>query len=96
MDDYAAKTRPITLLLKDNTIFDWNEECDRGFTQVKDALALEPILCNLDWSKEFYINPRFGMHALDSILLQQEENRFMYRICYATHQILNIEQRYSK
>ena len=48
MDGYATMTRPITLLLKDNTEFYWNEECDCGFTQVKDALALEPILCNLD------------------------------------------------
>ena len=37
IDGYAAMTRPITLLLKDNTDFCWNEDCDRGFTQVKDA-----------------------------------------------------------
>ena len=50
MDGYAAMTRPITLWLKDNTEFYWNEECDSGFTQVKDSLASESILCNPNWS----------------------------------------------
>ena len=62
MDGHAAMTRPITLLLKDNADFYWNEECDRGSTQVNDALASEPILCNPDWSKEFYINSGFGIN----------------------------------
>ena len=85
-------TRPITFLLKDNSEFCWNEECDRWFTQVKDALASEPILHNSDWSKEFYINPGFDMHTLAGILLQQGEDRFMYPIRYVSHQMLDTEQ----
>ena len=96
MDGYAAMTRPITLLLKDNADFYWNEECDRGFTQVKDALASEPILRYPDWSKEFYINPGFGTHTLAGILLQQGEDRFMYPIRYASRQMLDTELRYSE
>ena len=80
MDGYATMTQPITLLLKDNADFYWNEECDRGFTPVKDALASEPNLHNPDWSKEFYINLGFGTHTLVGILLQQGEDRFMYSI----------------
>ena len=94
MDGYAAMTRPITLLLKDNTEFYWNEECDRGFTQVKYALASKPILCNPNWSKEFYINPGFGTHTLVDILLQQGEDRFMYPNYYASHQMLDTQHRY--
>ena len=93
MDEYATMTRPITLLLKDNIVFCWNEECDRGFTQVKDALASEPVLCNPNWSKEFYINPGFGTHTLVGILLQQGD-WFMYPIRYASRQMLDTEQCY--
>ena len=73
MDRYTAMTRPITFLLKDNIDFCWNEECDCGFIQVKDALASKPILHNPDWSKEFYINSGFDTHTLASIFHHQED-----------------------
>ena len=64
MDEYVAMTRPITLLLKDNNVFYWNEECDCGFTQVKDALAFEPILLELAQMSTSHVTHQYSVYPM--------------------------------
>ena len=40
----AEKTKPITKLLKKVDTFEWSEQCERAFTQLKSMIAKPPIL----------------------------------------------------
>jgi len=40
----ADKTKPIVKLLNKSETFEWNEQCERAFSQIKSMIAEPPIL----------------------------------------------------
>ena len=40
----AERTKPIVKLLKKIETFEWNEQCERAFSQLKSVIAKPPIL----------------------------------------------------
>jgi hypothetical protein len=55
-------------LLKKDTKFQWNEECQCRLDTLKEKMVITPILVFPDWEKTFHVHIDASAIALGSIL----------------------------
>jgi hypothetical protein len=65
---YAQITAPIERLLKKDTRFQWNEECQQGLDTLKENMVTTPILVFPDWENTFHAHIDASTIALGAIL----------------------------
>ena len=53
--DMARISRPLTLLTRNNVSFDWTEECEAAFCEIKQGLVSVLVLHPLDLTKPFQL-----------------------------------------
>eukprot|EP00253_Pinus_taeda_P003680 PITA_03680 len=66
---YAQMTVPMENLLKKETTFQWDEECQKSLDVLKEKLVTAPILVCLDWKKEFHVHVDASCIALGVVLV---------------------------
>jgi hypothetical protein len=57
-------------LLKKDTIFQWNEDCQQGLDTLKENMVTTPILVFLDWEKTFHVHVDASAITLGAIMVQ--------------------------
>lgn len=67
---YAVIAKPVTNLLKKNTLFVWTEEHSTAFNTLKQALSSTPVLALLDFSKAFCIETDARMTGVGTVHTQ--------------------------
>lgn len=70
--DFASVARPLTNLLKKNSIWEWREEQHTAFEKIKRLLVAAPILRQADESKPFTIRTDSSGYCLGAVLMQGE------------------------
>ena len=70
--NYAAMTYPLTELLKKNKVFEWNEDANKAFNALKDALCNAPVLKLPDWQSDspFVIYTDASYKGIGGVLMQ--------------------------
>lgn len=53
---YAQIIAPMEHLLKKDTNYCWNEECNKSLETLKEKIAFSPILVFLKWDVEFHVH----------------------------------------
>jgi len=71
--DFAKIAAPLYKLLCKDTKFNWNEDCQKAFEELKKALMSYPILRMPDFSKEFFLYTDASGLAIGAILAQKTE-----------------------
>lgn len=67
---FSIISKPLTELLKKNTIFVWNQTHAQSFTALKSALNSSPVLALPDFSKAFCIEADASGSGIGAVLLQ--------------------------
>jgi hypothetical protein len=67
---FGIISKPLTELLKKNTIFLWTSEHDKAFSALKEALIKSPVLVLPDFSKTFAIETDACGVGVGAVLLQ--------------------------
>jgi hypothetical protein len=67
---YVQITALIKKLLRKDTNFQWNEDCQHGLDTMKEKMIITPILVFLDWEKTFHIHVDASSISLGAILVQ--------------------------
>jgi hypothetical protein len=68
--NFSEITLPISNLLKQNVIFNWDDNCNKAFRILKDKLTSYPILQQPDFAKKFVLHCDASGYALGVILCQ--------------------------
>jgi len=68
--DYASIATPLHALTKKNRVFDWNEECQRAFEKLREALTSSPILSMPDDSGQFVLDTDASDKTIGAVLSQ--------------------------
>jgi hypothetical protein len=55
-------------LLRKDTKYQWNDECQHGLDTLKDKMVIAPILVFLDWEKTFHVHVVASAITLGAIL----------------------------
>ena len=68
MKGYAQITAPMEKLLKKDTKFQWNEDCQRALDTLKAKMVTELVLVFPDWENTFHMHVDASTIALGAIL----------------------------
>ena len=85
---------PLTELTKEKKAWDWNEDCELSFTQLKVAMTTAPTLLFPDFEKSFTLTTDASLVAVGGIL-QQDQGNGLQPIAYASRKLSGAESRYS-
>jgi hypothetical protein len=75
MFNFATVCLPLTILLRKDTKFQWNEEQEKCFLNIKKYLSSEPVLKLPDFSKQFIVTTNASQQGLSAILTQDFEGK---------------------
>ena len=67
--DFSTVTRTLASLLKNNTIFQWNEACQRSFERLTNALTTSPILTLPTGSGDYVVYTDASRQGLGCVLM---------------------------
>jgi hypothetical protein len=73
--DYKANGK----LLRKDTKYQWNDECQHGLDTLKENMVTTPILVFPYWEKTFHVHVDASTIALGAILVQQEQETWITR-----------------
>jgi hypothetical protein len=87
--DFSKIAKPMTRLLEKNKDFDWTEECQDSFEELKKRLTSAPVMILLDITKMFNIYCDASWHGLGCVLMQYGKV-----VSYASRQLRKHEENY--
>ncbi|KAG8487500.1 hypothetical protein CXB51_018708 [Gossypium anomalum] len=86
---FSMIASPMTRLLQKDVKFEWTDECQQSFNQLKDLLTKAPVLVQPEPGKEFVIYSDALLNGLGCVLMQEGKV-----IAYASRQIKLHERNY--
>ena len=81
------KVRMGILKKSDLPEFKWTEECELGFTNLKQALISAPILAYPDYSREFILETDASLKGLGAVLSQRGDDGAVRVIAYVSRSL---------
>jgi len=72
------KTKPIVKLLKKVDTFEWIEQCERAFSQLKSMIAKPPILVRPIPAQPLIVYLATSHEAIGATLIQEIQNKNQY------------------
>jgi hypothetical protein len=82
-------------LLRKDTKFQWNDECQHGLDTLKENVVTMPILVFPDWKKKFHVNVDASSISLGAILTQLGAGELDHPIAFASRKLSESEQNYN-
>ena len=89
IEGFSRLTAPLTKLTRKNEKFQWSEECEQSFQELKQRLVTPPILTLPSGSDGFVIYSDASHKGLGCVLMQQRKV-----IAYASRQLKTYERNY--
>ncbi|XP_070022659.1 uncharacterized mitochondrial protein AtMg00860-like [Nicotiana sylvestris] len=68
---YGIISRPLTNLLRKNA-FQWNQEAEQEFSQLKEAMIIALVLALADFTKKFIIETDVCSKRMGAVLMQED------------------------
>jgi len=93
--DFSRIAKPMTLLLKKDTPFEWTTKQQNAFEQLKQKLITTPILKYPDFTRPFIVYTDASGIGLGAILSQKDEHEKECVIAYASRSLNSAEQNYT-
>ena len=90
VEDFSVLALPLTRLIRKNVKFEWDENCEQSFQQLKYCLTHAPVLTLPDDSGNFEINSDASLNGLGYVLMQHGKV-----IAYASRLLKPHEMNYS-
>ena len=89
VDGFSRLAAPLTSLTRKNVKFDWSDECEKSFQELKKRLVSAPVLTVPSSGSGFVIYNDASRKGLGCVLMQHGKV-----IAYASRQLKNYEQNY--
>ena len=89
---FTDHCRPFYQLLKKWKGFQWNEECDRAFQDLKDYLMQAPMLTALEPGEDLFMYLLVYDHVVSAVLLR--DRRIQQLVYYISKNLVDAETRY--
>jgi hypothetical protein len=92
---YAQITTPMENMLKKDTKFQWNDECQHGMDTLKEKMVIAPILVFPYLEKTFHVHVDASSIALGAILARSRAGDLDHLIEFARRKLSESEQNYN-
>ena len=88
----ADKRKPLNDLLKKNVRFNWNNECEKSFQDLKTSLISEPLLVRPNYNDTFVLTTDASDYAIGAVLTNEKTTD--RPIAYASRGLVGAEKKY--
>ena len=82
---FAELAKPLNALTQKDKPFDWTEECETAFKNLKERFAKTPVLLIPDPTKPFVIESDASKFATGAVLRQKDDNGDWHPCGYISH-----------
>jgi hypothetical protein len=82
-------------LLRKDTKFQWNDECQHGLDTLKEKMVITPILVFPHWEKTFHVHVDESAIELGAILAQPRAGDLDHPIAFASKNLSELEHNYN-
>ena len=82
-------------LLKKDTKFEWNKDCQGCMDKLKHKMVTVPILIFPDWKKEFHVHVDASSIVVGIVLTQPREGAINHPIAFESRKLSTIEKNYT-
>jgi hypothetical protein len=89
IENFSKIAKPMTELLKSNTLYVWLDKCEANFQELKTLLTTTPVLTLPDASKDFVVYRDASRQGLGCVLMQGGKV-----VAYASRQLQKHEENY--
>ena len=93
--NYSKLAAPLYNLLHQDVRFEWTEDCQRAFTDLKTRLVNHPIIGYPDMNRHFYLTTDASKTGLGYVLTQSDDDNKEVVIAYGGRALRDAETRYS-
>jgi len=91
---FSKVAAPLFALTHKNVAFEWSEQCQQSFDNLKALLTQAPLLAFPDFSKPFVVETDASGQGLGAVLSQQQESGLVTPIAYTSRTLQRHEQNY--
>jgi hypothetical protein len=91
--DFSRVAKPLTMLLKKNTPYNWDDKTENYFVTLKGLLTTEPLLQYLDFTRPFVLTTDASNDAIGAVLSQGPIGRDL-PIAYGSRTLNQAERNY--
>lgn len=93
--DYARIAGPLSHLLKKESKFEWKDEQEASFNELKTRLCQAPILAYPDYKRGFILQTDASIKGLGAVLMQKHDDGKDRVVAYASRTLNKSEKNYS-
>jgi len=94
VEGFAKIAHPLHDLTKKNATFEWTEECERAFVELKRRLTSTPVLTAPTDHGKYILDTDASDFALGAVLQQTPDDGLTHVIAYASRSLSGPERRY--
>ena len=92
---FINRLKPFFATLRGANRAEWNEECDRAFTQIKQYLSEPPILVSPDTGETLFVYLAVSDTAVSVALFKENEDGNQRPVFFVSKSLADAETRYS-
>ena len=93
--DFAKRAEPLTRLTRKDLKWEWKEEQQEAFDDLKEALSSTPVLMAPNYEQEFNITSDASGTGIGGVLTQLDKNKKERPIAYFSRQLKGHERNWS-
>lgn len=94
VSNFSRVAGPLYNLLKDNTPFDFNSECQESFYKLRDTLSSAPVLAIYNPNRETELHTDASSHGFGAVLLQKQPDNKWHPVSYYSRRTSQTESKY--
>ena len=91
---FAAKARPLYILLREDSVWRWGETENEAFEVLKACLCADPVLRLPQPDRPYTLSTDYSAYAISSVLEQLQEDNKTHVIAYASRCCNDAESKY--
>ncbi len=85
---------PLYTLTHKDTRFQWTEECQKAFGDLKTRLVEAPVLAYPNYQKDFMLETDASIAGLGAVLSQSQDDNQLHPVAYASRALSSAEKNY--
>ncbi|QRV99243.1 Transposon Tf2-7 polyprotein [Ceratobasidium sp. AG-Ba] len=92
--EFSKIARPLHDLTKKDTKFEWTQECQQAFEEIKKRVSQDPVLIHPDPDKPFILETDASGIAIGAILSQRGEDGYLHPVAYLSKSYNDAQRNY--
>ena len=93
--NHSKKAKPMNDLLKKGVPFEWKQEQENAFQELKQVVQKEPVLLQPDQKKPFKVEIDASNYAIGAVLMQKDDKGILHPVAYFSKSLNSAQRNYN-